>query len=429
MLAGLSVVGSYDETVHSVSCDSWAADYLLFGADGALITPTYHREPPSEDSGQADTGAPVAWETIYDETGLQNPINTRRLLEAEKPRRLRRASQLLSVADGFNYLLAGVPRVEMSQASATQLFNPVTRSWSNRLVQAMQLPPTLLPQVVPAGTLLDKLRPEIARETKLDDTWVVASCSHEIAAALAGLPVGDGENWAYLQTGKWGVMGTEVPAPIINDLSREMQFTNETGYGGAVRFSKRTAGLWILDECRRHWEGAGQGLDDGMLTHLAVYATPFESLINPMDPRFLTPGDMPQKVQAFCRETRQPVPRKPGPILRCVLESIALQYRRTLSELEHFSGRQITKLYLVGGPVIPMMKHFIANALQIPLVIAPADASAIGNVIVQAVAQGHIESLAQARELVRHSFKMETIEPHANVWNAAYDRFAELTSV
>jgi rhamnulokinase len=427
VLEGLRVIGKDEVNLHSVSCDSWAADYLLFDEGGAIITPTYHREAPgAESNGEEATGIP--WEEIYAETGLQNPANTRRQLAQEKPRRLRHASQLLPVADGFNYLLAGVPRAEMTLASSTQLFNPITRNWSERLVQAMRLPPRLLPELVPAGTRLGMLRPEIARDTRLEDTCVVASCSHEIAATLAGLPAGENEQWAYLQVGPWSVMGTEIPAPMINDASREMNFTNEFGYNGAVRFSKRVPGLWLLEECRRHWEATDRGLDDEMVSHLAAYASPFECLINPSDPRFLAPDEMPLKIQAYCRETQQFVPRKPGPIARCVLESLALHYRRTLCEIEQLTGRRITRLYLLGAPTSLLLRHFIANALQVPVVVAPADASAIGNIIVQALALGHITSLSEARRLVQNSFKTETIEPHATVWSGAYDRFIQLLS-
>jgi sugar (pentulose or hexulose) kinase len=187
-------------------------------------------------------------------------------------------------------------------------------------------------------------------------------------------------------------------------------------------------GLWILEECKRFWKEKDRELYDDMLTHLAIAASPFESLIDPADPRFLTPGDMPLKVQAFCRETNQAVPRKPGPILRCVLESLALQYRKTLQELEGLTGRKFTRLFLLNGSSTNLLFHFIANAMQIPLVIAPAETTAIGNVIVQALAQGHIDSLEHAHELVRQSFKTETITPHAAVWNAAYDRLAELVA-
>jgi len=426
-LDGLRAVGGYEEAVDSISCDSWAADYLLFESDGSLITPTYHHSDPRAQEGMQKVLSKVPREAVYQETGVcPMPANTLFQLAAEKSRRLTRAHHLLPVADAFNYLLAGVPRFEMSQASATQLFNPVTKTWSNRLLNALDLPPKLFPPLVPAGTKLGPLRPEIAKITELEDALVVASCSHEIAAALVGLPLRRGESGAYLHLGSEISMGTEIAKPIITDRSREWGFTNDTGYGDAIRFSKQTVGLWILEECRRFWKEQDREIDDTLLTHLAGSAPPFDSLINPADPRFLTPGDMPLKIQAFCRETQQPVPRKPGPIIRCILESLALQCRKTLDELEDLTGCQIARLHLLNGSTNALLNHFTANAVRRPLVVAPPDTTAIGNVIVQALTLGHLESLEQAREIVRNSFKTETLLPYAASWDTAYDRLTHL---
>jgi rhamnulokinase len=311
-------------------------------------------------------------------------------------------------------------------ASATQLYNPSAQTWSNRLLDAVQVPAKLLAPLVPAGTVLGPLRPEIANTAGLEDARVVASCSHEMAAALVGLPVRRDESWAFLRLGPRFSMGAELATPIITDVSREQGFTNETGYGGSTRFSRQTVGLWILEECRRFWKEKDREIDDNLLTHLAGSASPFDALINPADPRFRTPGDMPLKIQAFCRETNQSVPRKPGPVIRCVLESLALQCRKMLHELEALTGRPVARLYLLDGSTNALLNHFAANAVRRPLVTAPPDTTAIGNVVVQALALGHLESLEQAREVVRNSFKTETLLPHTASWDAAYNRFAQL---
>lgn len=426
-LDGLRAVGGFEEAIDSISCDSWAADYLLFESDDTLIAPTYHHSDLRTSDGMQKVLSKINRDALYQETGVcPVPANTLFQLAAERHRRLNRARHLLPVADAFNFLLSGVPRCEISQASTTQLYNPVSKTWSNRLLRVLDLPAELMPPLVPAGTELGPLRPEIAKTTGLEDTLVVASCSHEMAATLAGLPISPGESSAYLQLGSWTVMGTELPDPIITETSRALNFTNEAGYGGSVRLSKQTVGLWILDECRRFWKERDREIDDSLLTHLAGSAPPFDSLINPADPRFLVPGDMPLKIQAFCRETNQPVPRKPGPIIRCVLESLALQYRKTLREIENLTGCQIARLYLLGGSASALLNHFIANAVRRPLVVAPAESTAIGNVLVQALALGHLESLEQAREVVRNSFKTETLIPYATAWDTAYDRLARL---
>ena len=243
ILDGLGAIGNYEESIEGVSCDSWAGDYLLFESDGSLITPAYHHADPRAREGMQKVLTKVPQEAIYQETGVwPMPSNTLSQLAAERHKRLNRAQYLLPVADAFNYLLSGVPRFEVSQASATQLYNPVTQAWSSRLFSSLDLPPKLFPPLVPAGTELGPLRPEIAKTTGLDDTQVIATCSHETAAALAGLPLNPGESWAFLRFGSWTVMGTELTEPIITDASRTLSFTNEIGYGGSVRFSKQTSG-------------------------------------------------------------------------------------------------------------------------------------------------------------------------------------------
>jgi rhamnulokinase len=429
IMAGLTDIGAYEETVESISCTSWAGDYLLFDANSGLITPTFHHADPRLQEGRERVLARVPLETIYEETGVQHaPGSTLFQLGAEKSRRLNKAAHLLPVADAFNFLLAGVPRAEVSMASTTQLWNPLTGGWSPRLLEAVDLPPHLLPPLVPSGTPLGPLRPEIAQKTSLEDARVVSSCSHEMAAALLGLPVAHGESWAFLRLGSRAVMGTEIAEPIINETSRHLNFTNEVGYGGCMRFSKQTAGLWILEECRRFWKQQDREIDDDLLTHLAGSAPAFESLINPNDPRVLTPGDMPLKIQAYCRETRQLVPRKPGPIIRCVLESVALLHRKTLSELEQVTGRKVDCLYLLGSSANPLLNNFTANAVQRPIVVAPTDATPVGNVLGQALALGHLQSLEEARAVLRNGLKLQKLIPYAMTWDAAYARLSQLIS-
>ena len=427
VLEGLRASGNYDEPVDSVSCTSWGGDYLLFESDGTLITPAYHPDEARTAEGMKVVSSKIPWETVYEETGIaKRADSTLYQLGAEKAKRLKQASYLLPIADGFNYLLASVPRVEASLASTTQLYNPVTRAWSDPLLKALQLPPDLLPPVVAAGTELGPLRQEVVKETKLSEARVVASCSHQIAAALAGLPIANGESWAFMRPGTSDLIGAQVPKPIINEVSRDLGFTNQLGYGDSVCYYKPTLGVWLLEECQRSWEQENRQMEPDLLSHLAGSATPFESLVDPADPRFSEPGDMPLKIQNYCKETDQPVPHKPGPIFRCILESLALYYRKVLREVSYLTGSDITKLYVVGRGGHSLLNHFTANALQLPVVVVPDEVATIGNVIVQALALGHVRSVSEARQIVRGSVKMETIMPHATVWNAAYDRFISL---
>jgi len=424
---GLREISKYEEHIQSISCNSWAADYLLFDSSGELMTPTFHFADPRAVDGMKAVFAKVGPEKIYGQTGVHQSVDTTLFqLGGEKSKRLRKASQLLPVADGFNYLLGGAARVEMSSASATQLFNPLTGTWSQEMLNAVGVSAKLMPEIVPAGTPLGDLRKDVAEDAKLDGTRITAACSDALAAALVGLPVGNAETWAYLQLGRQSILGTVLSGPIISDGARELGFTNEMGFGGSVRFSKRGIGLRILDECNSYWKKTERDLSGEVLTHLAVCSDPFESLINPTDPRFAEPGDMPLKVQAFCKETNQTIPRKPGPIIRCVLESLALQYRKAFREMEALTGRQVQRLFILGDTSNSLLNNFVANALQIPVTFAPPEATAIGNVLVQALALRHIQSLEQARHIVQSSFKMETVIPHAAVWNTAFDRFTEL---
>jgi len=256
----------------------------------------------------------------------------------------------------------------------------------------------------------------------------VSTCSHDTGAAVAAVPAQQGEDWAYLSSGTWSLLGLELPEPLISEKVRERNFTNEAGYGGTTRFLKNIVGLWILQESRREWVRQRKEFDYATLTQEAENAEPFRSLIDPRAPRFLKPGEMPQKISAFCSETGQPPPETPGQFVRCIFESLALLYRVTIEELEQLTGRTIRRLHIVGGgSQSGLLNQFAASATGRQVVAGPAEATAIGNVLLQAVATGHLESLTILRQIVRDSFALQTIEPIApESWGAAYQRFIGL---
>lgn len=427
MVTGLHKATQRDDAIAGVSCDSWGVDYMLFEEDGSLITPTFHYRDARNAAGEQAMLARVPWEAIYAETGIQRmAINTVFQLAAENPRRLKRARHLLMIGDAFNYLLSGVAKAEVSLASTTQLYNPVQRAWSATLAGALDLPAGLLPEIVPSGTVLGPVKADIALKTGLDGTKVIASCTHDTGAAVAAVPAKAG-HWAYLSSGTWSLMGVELPQPLINQAARELNFTNEIGHGHTVRLLKNIVGLWIVQECRRYWAERQQEMSYEVIEHLAASAPPFVSLINPADPRFLVPGDMPEKIAAFCRETGQFVPKKPGPMIRCVFESLALYYRRTLKSIEQLTGRNIERLHIVGGGAKNhLLNHFTANAIQIPVVVGPHEATSAGNILVQAIALGHVSSLEEARQIVRDSVRCETIHPQPVRWDESIERMERL---
>jgi rhamnulokinase len=429
VLLGLRELGSQEANVQSVSCTAWPADYLLFASDGSLLGPVYHHADPRGNDGLKRLQSKVAGGLgfVQAETGSPAlPTSTLSQLAAENSRRLRKSHCLLPIADGFNYLLSGVPAVELSSASTTQLLNPVMRQWSDHLLHDLELRRELLPLIAGSGTKLGMLRPEIAADTRLDGVQVLATCSSQSAATLAGLPLEPGKDWAYLRVGDDTVIGAELPAPLINEVTRKLNYTNELCFGGAANFYRRTVGLSILNECKRFWLQQDRELSEDVLLHLATTSPAFEALINPAEPRFSEPGDMPLKIQAYCRDTGQEVPRKPGQIIRCVLESLALHYLKSLAELEVITGRKFERLYLMGGDQNSLLNNFISNALQLPVVLVSADAAPIGNVLVQALALGHIPSLEAGREIVRRSFRTQAIIPHPATWDNAAERLLNL---
>jgi rhamnulokinase len=425
---GLKKAAALRLPLASISTDSWGVDYLLLDSHGALMEPAFHYRDARSARGVEKAKARVAWPAIFDETGIQfMPLNTIFQLAAEAPERLASAAQMLMIADGFNYFLGGQACVEESNASTSQLYNPRTRQWSKALLHALDLPDRLFPPIVPSGSRIGSLRPELMRESGLPAIEVIASCSHDTGAAVAAVPA-TGGSWAYLSSGTWSLLGVELSAPLLNAACRELNFTNEIGYGGSVRLLKNISGMWLVQECRRQWAAAGRNFNYETLTSLAAEAPPFGSLINPADPRFLAPADMPGAIAAFCRETGQPVPATPGAFIRCALESLALLYSRTLRQLEQLIGRRIERMHIVGGGSRNvLLNQFTANALRRPVLAGPVEATAAGNVLIQALSLGHLPALTALREIVRESFDVAVFKPEAaNEWEALSRRFEKL---
>jgi rhamnulokinase len=425
---GLKKAAARHLPITSISTDSWGVDYLLYDAQNRIMEPAYCYRDRRTEGGVRNAKARVSWETIYAETGIQfMPLNTIYQLAAESPARLAQARQLLLIGDAFNYYCSGVARHEESLASTSQLYNPVTKSWSRKLLTALHLPDALFTPVVSSGTGLGPLRRELAAETGLSQIEVVASCSHDTGAAVAAVPA-SGRDWAYLSSGTWSLIGVEIASPVITAQSRDQNFTNEVGYGGTIRLLKNIIGMWLVEECRREWAQQGQDCDYKTLDRQAAEAPPFISLVNPNDPRFLSPDGMPEKIAAFCRETGQPVPASPGAMVRGVYESLALLYAVVARQMEQMLGRKIACLHIVGGgSKNTLLNQFTANVLQIPVQAGPSEATALGNLAVQAIAAGHLKSLAEARAVVRASSQMAVYQPQeADLWQKAQSRFAQL---
>jgi len=431
--SGLAKIAQRRLPVSSISVDSWGIDYVLINSVHPMLSLPFHYRDARTESTYNRVRESVGSEFIFAETGVQfMTINTiyHLVSDAEKSRALLEAADcFLMIGDYFNYLFSGVPRVDQTTASTTQLYNPKNRAWSDALIERCGIPRKIFPKIVAPGTVLGPLLQEVSAETGLrsDLVQVVASCSHDTGAAVAAVPAEAGDDWAYLSSGTWSLLGIELPHPLISESVRECNFTNEAGYGGTTRFLKNLVGLWILQESRREWARQGQELDYDELMREAEGAEPFRSLIDPRAARFSRPGDMLRKIATFCSETDQPTPKTPGQVSRCVLESLALLYRVTLDEIERLTGRSINRLHIVGGgSQNALLNQFAANAIQRRVTAGPAEATAIGNVLIQGIALGHIESVTALRTIVRNSFVLRIFEPEpaeAGGWQDAYKRF------
>jgi rhamnulokinase len=325
-------------------------------------------------------------------------------------------------------MLSGVGKGEESLISTSQLYNPRTNAWSRKLISTLKIPIKLFPPIVESATRLGSLREEFQEQFRLPGAQVVASCSHDTGAAVAAVP-GEGDSWAYISSGTWSLMGIEILKPIVTDRARDLNFTNEIGVAGTTRLLKNIVGLWIIQECRRHWACDGQEYSYDELTRLARNSEPFHSLVDPNDPRFHVPGDMPSRIDEFCRETGQPVPSNPGAVIRCALESLALRYRKTLAELNELAERPIRTIHVVGGGCQnELLNQMTADACGVLVKAGPIEATAIGNVLVQAIAMDQLSSLAAARRLVSSSFTLRNYEPSNSVlWAGAEERWTSFS--
>ena len=335
---------------------------------------------------------------------------------------------MLMMPDIFHYFLTGERVVEFTEATTSQCFNTRAGDWAWDLIDRVGLPRRIFSPTVPPGTVVGPLRPALAEDTGVGSLQVITPASHDTGSAVAAVPA-QGEDWAYLSLGTWALMGVEVRAPIISAEALAANFTNEGGVDGTFRFLRNMAGLWPVQECRRVWaraDGQATGWDE--LTSLAAAAEPFRSLVDPDDPSFLHPQDMPEAIRAYCRRVGQPVPETRGQVLRSALEGVALRCRVTADKLAELRGRPLRVLHIVGGGIQNrLLCQFIANAVGLPVVAGPIEATATGNLLVQAMAQGDIGSLQELREVVRRSVAPVEYTPQDTArWEDAYGKFRSL---
>jgi rhamnulokinase len=417
--------------IASLGVDTWGVDFGLLGRSGALLgNPRHYRDPHTEGIMEV-AFAKVPRAEIFRQTGLQfmrfNTLFQLLALQRDRSPLLEAAESLLFMPDLFHYFFTGLKVNEFTNATTSQIYDPTAKRWAYGLVKAFDLPGRILGTIVNPGTVLGPLRTSVATETGMKPVPVIAPATHDTGSAIAAVPA-QGTSWAYISSGTWSLMGAELAAPLINDKAQEYNFTNEGGVGGTIRFLKNIMGLWLVQECRRAWEHETKTYSYEDLTRLAEAAPAFASVVNPDDSSFILPAHMPQAVAEFCRKTGQPALLEPGPVVRCALESLALRYRWVLERLEELLGRKLETIHVVGGGCQnTLLCQFTADACNRPVLAGPVEATAIGNLLIQALGLGILSSLAEAREVVRNSFEARTYSPkEPGRWQEPYQRFLKL---
>lgn len=434
MLQTLRLCAAKRGALDGVGVDTWGVDFALLGRDGTLLgNPRHYRDPHTE-SIMEQAFAQVPRSEIFRQTGLQfmrfNTLFQLLALQRDRSPLLDRAETLLFMPDLFHYFFTGIKVNEYTDASTSQILDPNSRQWAYPLIDAFGLPAKIFGTLVQPGTVLGPLRASIVQETGINAASVIAPAAHDTASAIVAVPA-SAASWAYISSGTWSLMGVERKQPLVGDAVLQANFTNEGGYGGSIRFLKNIMGLWLVQECRRAWQRAGTSYSYGELIHQAEAAPPFASLVNPNDPSFILPANMPAALADFCRKSSQPAPEGVGGTVRCALESLALCYRWVLDRLEALTGQRTEAIHIVGGgSQNALLNQFTADACNRPVVAGPVEATAIGNVLVQALGAGVLGSLAEAREVVRRSFEVRTFTPQKpDAWQAAYERFCKLRNV
>ncbi|MDP9174387.1 MAG: rhamnulokinase [Planctomycetota bacterium] len=415
-----------------IGVDTWGVDFGFVAASGEVLgNPNVYRDSFTE--GMLERAfAIVGKENLFNATGIQfmriNSLFQLLALKESNSQFLKSAQTMLFMPDLFNYLFSGIRRAELSIASTSQMYDPRKKRWATEIITELGIPTSILPEIVPSGTVLGPMLKDVAAECGIDPVPVIAPGCHDTASAVAAVPAAEGTDWCYISSGTWSLMGVELDEPIVSDKALKYNYTNEMGVGGKVRFLKNIMGLWLVQECRRHFQKQGHDHSYAELTAMAAKARPFESLIDPDHEPFLVPGEMADKINRFCVQTRQPTPTGRGEYIRTCLESLALTYRKTIEGLEDILARKIKTIHIVGGGTQnELLSQMTANATGREVIAGPIEATAIGNILVQAIATNHIKSLPQAREIVRASFEVKHYTPtDTESWTNAYARFQKI---
>ena len=429
ILEGLKLAAHMDDVqITSIGIDTWGVDFVCVGKDGGLLRQPYSYRDPHTMGAPETFFARVPRKQVYGWTGIQvmnfNSLFQLDTLRRNKDSALEAADKILFMPDALSYLLTGEMVTEYTIATTAQLVNAETRRLEPALLKEIGLTEEHFGRFVYPGEKVGVLTKEIQTITGLGAIPVIAVAGHDTASAVAAVPAMD-RNFAYLSSGTWSLMGVETDAPVITAETESLNFTNEGGVEGTIRLLKNICGMWLLERCRTEW---GE-IPYSELIVEAGTCEPFRSLINPDDALFTNPANMEQAIKTYCSDYRQPIPMTHGQIVRCIFESLALRYRQVLDSLRNLSPRPVEALHVIGGGSRnELLNQWTANAVGIPVIAGPSEATAIGNVMVQALAAGAARDIASMRQLINRSIPLKTFYPQdMEDWNTAYLHFKQLT--
>ena len=429
IIDGLKLVARRGESIASIGIDTWGVDFVCIGKDGHLLRQPYSYRDPHTEGAPEEFFSRVPRSKVYGLTGIQ-VMNFNSLFQLDTLRRnedsaLEAADKILFMPDALSYMLTGEMVTEYTIATTAQLVNAATRRLAPELLSAVGLTEEHFGRFVYPGEKVGVLTEEVQRITGLGAIPVIAVAGHDTGSAVAAVPALD-RNFAYLSSGTWSLMGVEADAPVITPETESLNFTNEGGVEGTIRLLKNICGMWLLERCRAAW---GETSYPELIAE-AESSQPFRSLINPDDAVFANPADMQRAIESFCLKTHQPLPETRGQVVRCIFESLALRYRQVLENLRSLSPRPLETLHVIGGGSRnELLNQFTANAIGIPVVAGPSEATAIGNIMLQAMAAGEATDIAGMRQLIHHSIPLKTYQPQdAENWDNAYIHFKNIVS-
>lgn len=425
-------VCAVDESTHpeSIAFDTWGVDFGLLSRDGSILGLPYAYRDSRTEGAMEKFFKKIPRRRVYELTGIQflqfNSLFQLFSMKRDNSSLLKAAGDLLFMPDLFNYLFTGEKKTEFTFATTSQLYNPRQKGWDDELFASLGVPKSIMQEVIEAGTQIGNLNQAVGRETGMSEVAVIAVASHDTGSAVAAVPA-QGEDWAYISSGTWSLVGIEVKKPIINDQALDLNFTNEGGIQGTFRFLKNIVGFWPLQECRRAWASKRLYSYDELI-EMAACAQPFPALIDLDWPGFLNPPDMPEAIRQYCKKTGQRAPASEAEFVRSILESLAVKYRLTLDQLKQISPHPLRRIHVIGGGAKNrLLNQFTANATGLPVIAGPVEATSAGNIMVQALCLGKVTSFLEMREVIRNSFKLERYEPEqSSEWDSAGERFRNI---